>query len=77
MCRTLRGAGWRRSRSRRVTCWTSTSRYAFMSLVTGVTGADRTSQEVEQRKWYGFWDYGDVMHTYGKPTIRSTFTSPN
>lgn len=22
--------------------------------------------EVEQRKWYGFWDYGDVMHTYGK-----------
>ncbi|WP_201017031.1 exo-rhamnogalacturonan lyase family protein [Pseudomonas cichorii] len=20
--------------------------------------------EVEQRKWYGFWDYGDVMHTY-------------
>lgn len=21
-------------------------------------------QEVEQRKWYGFWDYGDVMHTY-------------
>lgn len=21
-------------------------------------------QETEQRKWYGFWDYGDVMHTY-------------
>ncbi|EJD39304.1 hypothetical protein AURDEDRAFT_116222 [Auricularia subglabra TFB-10046 SS5] len=21
-------------------------------------------QEIEQRKWYGFWDYGDVMHTY-------------
>lgn len=20
--------------------------------------------EVAQRKWYGFWDYGDVMHTY-------------
>lgn len=20
--------------------------------------------EVEQRDWYGFWDYGDVMHTY-------------
>ena len=20
--------------------------------------------QVEQRKWYGFWDYGDVMHTY-------------
>lgn len=21
-------------------------------------------KEVEQRKWYGFWDYGDIMHTY-------------
>jgi hypothetical protein len=21
-------------------------------------------REVEQRKWYGFWDYGDVMHSY-------------
>ncbi len=21
-------------------------------------------QEIEQRKWYGFWNYGDVMHTY-------------
>ncbi|UKS25357.1 hypothetical protein LOZ80_27720 [Paenibacillus sp. HWE-109] len=21
-------------------------------------------QEVEQRRWYGFWDYGDFMHTY-------------
>ncbi|SEL39976.1 hypothetical protein SAMN05216359_108177 [Roseateles sp. YR242] len=21
-------------------------------------------QEVETRRWYGFWDYGDVMHTY-------------
>src|SRR5690606_32742949 len=20
--------------------------------------------EVEQRKWYGFWDFGDVMHSY-------------
>jgi hypothetical protein len=20
--------------------------------------------QVEQRRWYGFWDYGDVMHTY-------------
>lgn len=20
--------------------------------------------EIEQRKWYGFWNYGDVMHTY-------------
>lgn len=22
--------------------------------------------QVEQRHWYGFWDYGDVMHTYDK-----------
>lgn len=21
-------------------------------------------EEIEQRRWYGFWDYGDVMHTY-------------
>lgn len=21
-------------------------------------------KEVEQRRWYGFWDHGDVMHTY-------------
>ncbi|RSL35419.1 hypothetical protein D7Z54_01295 [Salibacterium salarium] len=21
-------------------------------------------QEVEQRSWYGYWNYGDVMHTY-------------
>ena len=20
--------------------------------------------EIERRRWYGFWDYGDVMHTY-------------
>jgi YetA-like protein len=23
-------------------------------------------KEVEQRRWYGFWDYGDVMHTYDR-----------
>lgn len=23
-------------------------------------------KEVESRKWYGFWDFGDVMHTYDK-----------
>ena len=22
------------------------------------------AQEIERRRWYGFWDYGDVMHTY-------------
>lgn len=21
-------------------------------------------EQIEQRRWYGFWDYGDVMHTY-------------
>jgi PcRGLX-like protein C-terminal alpha/alpha toroid domain/PcRGLX-like protein central beta sandwich domain/PcRGLX-like N-terminal RIFT barrel domain len=23
--------------------------------------------QVEQRRWYGFWDFGDVMHTYDTP----------
>ncbi|HYO09292.1 MAG TPA: twin-arginine translocation signal domain-containing protein [Tepidisphaeraceae bacterium] len=23
-------------------------------------------KEVEQRHWYGFWDFGDVMHTYDR-----------
>lgn len=22
------------------------------------------SRQVEQRSWYGFWDYGDIMHSY-------------
>ncbi|MFN3860699.1 MAG: Tat pathway signal sequence domain protein [Roseateles sp.] len=25
---------------------------------------DFYKNEVEQRRWYGFWDYGDVRHTY-------------
>jgi len=25
---------------------------------------DHYIKEVEQRRWYGFWTYGDVMHTY-------------
>jgi hypothetical protein len=25
---------------------------------------DYYRDQVEQRRWYGFWDYGDVMHTY-------------
>lgn len=25
---------------------------------------DHYRGEVERRRWYGFWDYGDVMHTY-------------
>lgn len=25
---------------------------------------DHYVQEVDQRRWYGFWSYGDVMHTY-------------
>jgi hypothetical protein len=25
---------------------------------------DRYLKEIDQRSWYGFWDYGDVRHTY-------------
>lgn len=25
---------------------------------------DFYKKEIEQRRWYGFWNYGDVMHTY-------------
>ncbi|WP_079912914.1 hypothetical protein [Paenibacillus sp. 32352] len=25
---------------------------------------DFYKEEIEQRRWYGFWDYGDVMHGY-------------
>lgn len=25
---------------------------------------DAYLREIDQRSWYGFWDYGDVMHTY-------------
>jgi len=25
---------------------------------------DFYKHEIDQRKWYGFWDYGDVMHAY-------------
>ncbi|WP_459190681.1 exo-rhamnogalacturonan lyase family protein [Halosimplex sp. J119] len=28
--------------------------------------------EVEQRRWYGFWDYGDIMHSYD-PTRHSWY----
>ena len=28
------------------------------------TALDFYKNEIEQRKWYGFWDYGDVMHAY-------------
>lgn len=28
-------------------------------------------EEIEQRKWYGFWDYGDVMHSYDQ--VRHTW----
>jgi hypothetical protein len=27
---------------------------------------DHYLTEVEQRHWYGFWDYGDVMHSYDR-----------
>ena len=25
---------------------------------------DFYQKEIEQRRWYGFWNYGDIMHTY-------------
>jgi len=25
---------------------------------------DYYHKQVDQRRWYGFWDYGDIMHTY-------------
>jgi len=28
--------------------------------------------EIEQRRWYGFWDYGDIMHSYD-PTRHSWY----
>lgn len=27
---------------------------------------DFYKNEIEQRRWYGLWDYGDVMHTYDR-----------
>ncbi len=27
-------------------------------------GLDTYKTEIEQRHWYGFWDYGDIMHAY-------------
>jgi len=27
--------------------------------------------EIERRRWYGFWNYGDVMHSYDK--VRHTW----
>jgi hypothetical protein len=28
------------------------------------TAIEFYKEEIEQRKWYGFWDFGDVMHSY-------------
>lgn len=28
------------------------------------TAIDFYQKEIDQRNWYGFWNYGDVMHTY-------------
>jgi len=28
---------------------------------------DFYKKEIDQRRWYGFWDYGDVMHQYDIP----------
>ena len=27
-------------------------------------GIEFYKNEIEQRKWYGFWDFGDIMHSY-------------
>ncbi len=38
---------------------------AHQQLEAQLSGAiDFYKNEVEQRRWYGFFDYGDVMHTY-------------
>ena len=35
------------------------------SVETQLAGVlDLYLKEIEQRRWYGFWDYGDVMHAY-------------
>ena len=31
--------------------------------------------QVEQRHWYGFWDYGDIMHTYDADRTSGATTS--
>ena len=32
---------------------------------------DLYQKEIEQRRWYGFWDYGDIMHSYDE--VRNTW----
>ncbi len=32
---------------------------------------DLYQKEIKQRRWYGFWDYGDVMHSYDD--VRNTW----
>ncbi len=32
---------------------------------------DLYQKEIDQRRWYGFWDYGDVMHSYDD--VRNTW----
>lgn len=29
-------------------------------------GIEFYKKEIEERRWYGFWDFGDVMHSYDK-----------
>jgi len=40
----------------------TTARTAVAERLDGLFGFYRDQQE--QRRWYGFWNYGDVMHTY-------------
>ena len=34
------------------------------SRTSSTSSSTTTQDQVEQRRWYGFWDYGDIMHTY-------------
>ena len=34
------------------------------SRTTSTSSSTYYKDQVEQRRWYGFWDYGDIMHTY-------------
>ena len=78
MCRfttsSRNGSAWRSFRK----AWRGPSRlpFGFWSLPDRSTPGKKWIEEqldqaitfyqgqIEQRRWYGFWDYGDVMHSY-------------
>lgn len=41
---------------------TTTAKTEVENRLTYLT--DYYLKQIQQRRWYGFWDYGDVMHTY-------------